>query len=72
MLGLLVNNHEKLFDFIHFHGKSTVDEYIGIILATFSEEEKNTNKCVTYSGDISDSDSEEEKEIYDDASHEDE
>ncbi|RNA19135.1 hypothetical protein BpHYR1_026560 [Brachionus plicatilis] len=49
--------------------KLTVDEYIGMILATMSEEEKKTKKCVVYSGDISDSDSEEE-EIYDDASDE--
>ncbi|RNA37447.1 hypothetical protein BpHYR1_001680 [Brachionus plicatilis] len=48
-------------------GKLTVDEYIGMILATMSEEEKKTKKCVAYSGDISDSDSEEEEEIYDDA-----
>ncbi|RNA40905.1 hypothetical protein BpHYR1_010733 [Brachionus plicatilis] len=43
-----------------------------MILATMSEKEKKTKKRVAYSGDISDSDSEEEEEIYDDASDEDE
>ncbi|RNA10531.1 hypothetical protein BpHYR1_002382, partial [Brachionus plicatilis] len=52
-------------------GKLTVDEYIDMILAIMSEEEKKTKKCVAYLGDISDLDSEEEEEIYDDASDED-